>query len=68
MPAIKKSRNSIWRVWCGPLSVGKKPKKKVGITVAVSVRLDKLPGVSEKDIIDTVSNMLRKHVVAYDPE
>jgi len=42
MPLIKKSSNSIWRVWSGPWKVGQKDnKKKVGVkSPSTSVRTE----------------------------
>jgi len=70
MPLLKKSRNSIWRVWSGPWRVGgKNNKKKVGINVAINIRADKLPNsFSEEAFVTEVSELLVKHASQYDPE
>jgi hypothetical protein len=45
MPLIKKSHGSIWRVWSGDRRVAaKEHKKRVDISVAINVRINKLPG------------------------
>lgn len=68
MPLIKKSRNAVWRVWSGPYTVGgKKTKKRVGVTVAVTIRSDKLPGFSESKFIEQVAELLTKHASKHDP-
>ena len=70
MPLIKKSRNSIWRVWSGPWRVGtKNSKKKVGVNVAINIRADRLPtSFSEDAFVKEVSDLLRGHAACYDPE
>ncbi len=68
MPLIQKSRNSIWRVWSGPYCVGGKHKKKVGVTVAIVIRADKLTGFSERSFVTDASELLRKYASRYDPE
>lgn len=66
---IKKSRNSIWRVWSGPWRVGAKDrKKKVGVNVAINIRSDKLPGFSEDEFVKDISSLLRKYASKHDPE
>ena len=54
MPLIKKSRNAVWRVWSGPYSVGgKNAKKRVGVTVSVTIRSDKMPpNFSESEFVE----------------
>lgn len=53
MPLIKKSRNSVWRIWRGPSKIGKKDKKKtVGFVVAANIRSDKLPVNISSDQIE----------------
>ena len=67
MPLIKKSKNSIWRVWSGPWRVGGKDhKKKVGVNVAINIRSDKLTDFSEAKFVDEVSELLTKHASRYD--
>jgi hypothetical protein len=69
MPLIKKSRNSIWRVWSGPWRVGgKNNKKRVGVNVAINIRSDKLTAFSETDFVRDVSELLRKYASQYDAE
>lgn len=69
MPQIHKSRNAIWRVWSGPLTMGGKGKKKrVGVTVAISIRSDKLPDFLEDQFVKEVSEMLVKRASGYDPQ
>jgi hypothetical protein len=69
MPLIKKSRNSIWRVWSGPWRVGgKNNKKRVGVNVAINIRADKLTAFSETDFVRDVSELLRKYASQYDAE
>jgi len=69
MPLIKKSRNSIWRVWSGTWRVGGKDnKKKVGVNVAINIRSDKLPKFSEDAFVRDVSDLLRKYAAQHDPE
>lgn len=70
MPLIKKSKNSIWRVWSGTWRVGgKNNKKKVGVNVAINIRSDKLPATfSESSFIKEVSELLVKHASQYDPQ
>jgi hypothetical protein len=68
MPLIKKSQNAVWRVWSGPYSVGgKKTKKRVGVTVSVTIRSDKLPGFSESKFTEQVAELLTKHASQHDP-
>ncbi len=67
MPLIRKSKNSIWRVWSGTWRVGgKNNKKKVGVNVAVNIRSDKLPNFSEADFVSEVAELLVKHASRYD--
>jgi hypothetical protein len=61
MPLLKKSQNAVWRVWSGPYSVGGKNKKRVGVSVSVIIRADKLPGFSESKFVEQVSELLTKH-------
>lgn len=68
MPLIKKSRNSIWRVWSGPWRVGAKDKKKVGVNVAINIRADRLENFSEEKFVKEVSDLLIKYAGKYDPE
>ncbi len=68
MPLIKKSRNSIWRVWSGPWRVGAKNKKKVGINVAINIRADKLSNFSEGAFETEVSELLINYASKYDPQ
>lgn len=69
MPLLKKSRNSIWRVWSGPWKVGGKArKKKVGVNVAINIRSDKLANFSEDDFVREVAEMLAKRATQYDPQ
>jgi hypothetical protein len=69
MPLIKKSRNSIWRVWSGRWRVGgKSNKKRVGVNVAINIRSDKLPGFSEDRFVADISDLLRKYASQHDPE
>jgi hypothetical protein len=69
MPLLKKSRNSIWRVWSGPWRVGgRNNKKKVGVNVSINIRSDKLSNFSEQKFIDEVAGLLVKHGSLYDPE
>lgn len=69
MPLLKKSSNSIWRVWSGPWRVGAKDKKKkIGVNVAINIRADRLSGFSEETFVSDVSELLRKYAVKYDPE
>ncbi len=69
MPLIKKSSNAIWRVWSGPYSVGgKNTKKRVGVSVAISIRADKLPPTfSEREFTEQVAELLMKHASQHDP-
>lgn len=69
MPLIKKSSNSIWRVWSGPWRVGAKDKKKkVGINVAINIRADKLEKFSEDTFEREVADLLRAYAAKYDTE
>ena len=69
MPLIKKSRNSIWRVWSGPWRVGAKDKKKkVGVNVAINIRADRLDKFSEEAFVNDVAALLRKYAAQYDGE
>jgi hypothetical protein len=66
MPMIKKSRNSIWRVWSGPWKVGAKDrKKKVGVNVAINIRADRMTNFSEDAF---VKELLRTYAAKHDPE
>jgi hypothetical protein len=61
VPLIKKSRNSIWRVWSGPWKVGPK-KKKVGVNVAINIRGDRMPAsFSEDQFVSDVAELLTKY-------
>lgn len=69
MPLIKKSQNAIWRVWPGPYTVGgKNTKKRVGVSVAISIRSDKLPTFSESKFVEQVAELLVKHASQHDPQ
>jgi hypothetical protein len=68
MPLIKKSSNSIWRVWSGPWKVGQKDnKKKVGVNVAINIRADKMKDFSEETFVREVSELLIKYAEKHDP-
>jgi hypothetical protein len=69
MAFINKSQNAVWRVWSGPYTVGgKKTKKRVGVTVAVTIRSDKLPKFSEDKFVEQVAELLTKHASQHDPQ
>jgi len=69
MPLLRKSRNSIWRVWSGPWRVGGKDRKeKVGVNVAINIRSDKLPNFSEDEFVTEVAEMLANHAAQYDAQ
>lgn len=69
MPLIKKSRNSIWRVWSGAWRVGgKNNKKRVGVNVAINIRSDKVADFSENNFVSEIAEMLRRYASRYDPE
>lgn len=69
MPLIKKSKNSIWRVWSGPWRVGGKTnKKRVGVNVAINIRSDKLSNFSEEGFVTEVAQLLTKYASKYDPD
>ena len=68
MPLLKKSSNSIRRVWSGPWRVGAKDKKKVGVNVAINIRADRLSGFPEDEFVADVADLLGKYAVRYDPE
>jgi hypothetical protein len=68
MALIRKSHNSSWRVWSGPLSLRSKgTKRKVGVTIAVSIRADKLPSFSEDTFVSQASKLLIDLASKYDP-
>lgn len=68
MPLIKKSSNSIWRVWSGPWKVGQKEnKKKVGVNVAINIRADRMKDFSEETFVREVSELLIKYAEKHDP-
>ena len=67
MGLIRKSHNSSWRVWSGPLSLRSKgTRRKVGITVAISIRADKLHEFSEEAFVPEASNLLIGLALKYD--
>jgi hypothetical protein len=68
MPLIKKRNNAIWRVWSGPYSVGgKKAKKRLGVTVSLTIRSDKMPSTfSEDKFVQQVAELLVNHASGYD--
>ena len=66
MPLLKKSQNSIWRVWSGPWQVGGKRKKRVGVHVGINIRSDKLTDFSEATFVTEVAELLVKHASQYD--
>lgn len=70
MPLIKKSRNSIWRVWSGPWRVGAKDHKKtVGVNVAINIRSDRMPpNFSEEAFVNEVAALLVRHASQYDSQ
>jgi len=70
MPLIKKSRNSIWRVWSGDWRVGSKTnKKRVGVNVAINIRSDRMPAsFSEDSFVAAVADLLVKHACQYDAQ
>lgn len=69
MPLIKKSRNSIWRVWSGQWRVGgRNNNKRVGVNVAINIRSDKLTAFSEDKFVSDVSELLVKYASQHDPE
>ena len=68
MPLIKKSSNSIWRVWSRPWKVGQKDnKKKVGVNVAINIRADRMKDFSEETFVREVSELLIKYAEKHDP-
>jgi len=69
MPIIKKSQNSIWRVWSGTWRVGRKDKKKtVGVNVSVNIRSDKLPSFDQDNFVKEVAELLVQYASKYDPQ
>jgi hypothetical protein len=70
VPLIKKSRNSLWRVWSGTWKVGSTGKKKtVGVNIAINIRTDKMPpNFSEDNFVKEVAELLVKHASQYDPQ
>ena len=61
MPLIKKSRNSIWRVWSGAWKVGGMNKRRVGVNVAINIRSDKLSNFLENAFVKDVAELFVKH-------
>lgn len=63
IPLIQKSRDSIWCVWSGDWQVGTKGKKKrVGVNVAINIRMDKPPSTfSEDQFVKDVAQLLVNH-------
>lgn len=69
MGLIAKSARAAWRVWSGPYSIGPKGKKKrVGLTVALTLRLDKGLEVTEDQFESAASEILRRYATKLDPE
>ncbi len=69
MGLIKRSRNSVWRVWSGDWRIGVKGnKKRVGVHVGINIRSDKMPQTfSETAFVNDVSELLTKYAVKFDP-
>ncbi|MBI5969379.1 MAG: hypothetical protein HY882_16165 [Deltaproteobacteria bacterium] len=68
MPLVKKSKNSIWRIWTGPWKVGgKNYKKEIGFVVAVNIRTDKLPpDVNYIQIKESIIDQIERIVAEFD--
>jgi|GEM_PF-4016607 hypothetical protein len=64
MPLVRKSKNSIWRIWTGPWKVGgRNNKKEVGFVVAVNIRTDKLPeNFNHKQLRESLIEQMEKIV------